>query len=69
MIIRDYHMAFWLSPDLSTQDPIIIQRALARGLIMVGAINKKPCYNLFITYSNLMCIEFYFEDITIQRSN
>ena len=35
MIIRDYHMAFWLSPDLSTQHPIISPRALARGLIMV----------------------------------
>lgn len=30
-----YHMAFWLSPDLSTQDPIISLTALAGRLIMV----------------------------------
>ena len=35
LIIRDYYMAFWLSPDLSTHDPIIIPRPLVRGLIMV----------------------------------
>ena len=35
MIIRDYLMAFWLSPEVSTRDPIISPRALARGLIMV----------------------------------
>ena len=35
VIIRDYLMAFWLSPEISTQDPIISPRALARGLIMV----------------------------------
>ena len=34
-IIRDYLMAFWLSPDVSTLDPIISPRALARRLIMV----------------------------------
>ena len=35
MLIRDYLMAFWLSPEVSTRDPIISPRALARGLIMV----------------------------------
>ena len=35
VIIRDYLMAFWLSPEVSTRDPIISPRALARGLIMV----------------------------------
>ena len=35
VILRDYLMAFWLSPEVSTWDPIISQRALARGLIMV----------------------------------
>ena len=34
-IIRDYLMAFRLSPEVSTRDPIISPRALARGLIMV----------------------------------
>ena len=34
-IFRDYLMAFWLSPEVSTRDPIISPRALARGLIMV----------------------------------
>ena len=34
-VIRDYLMAFWLSPEVSTRDPIISPRALARGLIMV----------------------------------
>ena len=35
LIIRDYLMAFWLSAEVSTRDPIISPRALARGLIMV----------------------------------
>ena len=35
LIFRDYLMAFWLSPEVSTRDPIISPRALARGLIMV----------------------------------
>ena len=34
-IIRDYHTEFWLSPEVSTEDPIISPRALAQGLIMV----------------------------------
>ena len=34
-IIRDYLMAFWLSLEVSTRDPIISPRALARELIMV----------------------------------
>ena len=37
MIIRDYLTA--LSPKVSTRDPIISLRALARGLMMV-----KVCY-------------------------
>ena len=28
VIIRDYLMAFWLSPEVSTRDPIISPRAL-----------------------------------------
>ena len=35
MIIRDYHMRFWLSPLVSSRDLIISSRALARGMIMV----------------------------------
>ena len=31
---------------------------------MKRAINKMPCYNVFITYSNVLCIEFCFEEIT-----
>ena len=52
MIFRDYLMAFLLSPEVSTRDPIISPRALAdgRGLIL-RAITKTPCYSLFITYS------------------
>ena len=34
IIIRQ-HMAFWLLPEISTRDPVIIPRALARGQIMV----------------------------------
>ena len=30
-----YLTAFWLSPEVSTRDPIISPRALAQGLIMV----------------------------------
>ena len=35
MIFRDYLMVFWLWPEVSTRDPIIIPRALALRLIMV----------------------------------
>ena len=35
VMVKDYLTAFWLSPSISTQDPIISPRALARGLIMV----------------------------------
>ena len=35
MIIRDYLMAFWISPEVSTRDPIISPRTdNGRGLIM-----------------------------------
>ena len=34
-VFRDYFMAFWLSPEVSTPDPITSLRALAGGLIMV----------------------------------
>ena len=34
-VFRDYLMAFWLSAKVSTRNPIISPRALARGLIMV----------------------------------
>ena len=34
-VIREYLMAFWISPEVSTRDPIISPRALSRGLIMV----------------------------------
>ena len=66
-IIRDYYMEFQLSLDLSTRGPIISPRASradnGRGLIK-RAINKMPCYNLFITYSNPLFIEFYLKEIT-----
>ena len=38
VIIRDYLMVSWLTPEVSTRDPIISQRALARGLIMVEGL-------------------------------
>ena len=50
-IFRDYHMGFWLSPEVLTRDSNISPRALARGLIL-KAMPKTSCYNLFITYSN-----------------
>ena len=48
----------WLSPAVSTRDPIIkpegvsSRAANGRGLIL-RAMTKVPCYNLFITYSKL----------------
>ena len=51
-IIRDYHTGFLLSPAVSTRDSIISSRAdNGRGLIL-RAMTKIPCYNLFITYSD-----------------
>ena len=47
-------MEFWLSPAVSIRDAIIGPKALARdgrGLIL-RAMAKTQCYNLFITYSN-----------------
>ena len=35
IIFRDYLMAFWLSPEVSTRDPIVSPRTSARGLIVV----------------------------------
>ena len=35
LIIRDYHTEFWLSPKISSRDPIISPTALVPGLIMV----------------------------------
>ena len=35
VILRVYLMVFWLSPEVSTRDPIISLRTIARGLIMV----------------------------------
>ena len=49
-VIRDYHKEVWLSPEESTQDPIISPRALA--LFDTEGDNQTPCYNLIITYSN-----------------
>ena len=63
-IIRDYHIAFWLSPDLSTRDSNSSSRVdNGRGLIK-RAINKMPCYYLFITYSNPLFIEYDLTEIT-----
>ena len=48
---------FWLSPAVSTRDPIIKPESVSsrddngRGSIL-RAMTKDPCYNLFITYSN-----------------
>ena len=41
-------MAFWLSPEVSTRDPIISPRALARGLIMVEVDNEGDNQNLML---------------------
>ena len=34
-VIRDFLRGFWLSPKVSTRDPIISLRALDKGQIMV----------------------------------
>ena len=63
-----YHMGFWLSPAVSTRDPVIRPKSFSsrvvngRGLIQ-GALTKTPCYDLFITYLNR-----YFEIIFIGNS-
>ena len=50
-------MGLWLSPAVQTRDPIIKPESVSsradngRGLIL-RAMTKVPCYNLFITYSN-----------------
>ena len=50
-------LGFWLSPAVSTRDPIIKPESVSsradngRGLIL-RAMTKDPFYNLFITYSN-----------------
>ena len=57
VVIRDYHMGFWLSPAVSTRDPIIRPESFrsrddnCQGSIL-RAMTKTPCYNLFITYLN-----------------
>ena len=49
-------LGLWLSPAVSTRDPIIKPESVSsradngRGLIL-RAMTKVPCYNLFITYS------------------
>ena len=49
-------LGLWLSPAVSTRDPIIKLESVSsradngRGLIL-RAMTKVPCYNLFITYS------------------
>ena len=59
LMFRDYHMRFWLSPEVSTQDPIIRLESFSpdnvRGM-MLSAMTKTPCYNMFITYSVLLFI-------------
>ena len=49
-------MDFWLSPAVSTRDPVINPESFSsrddngRGS-MLRAMNKMPCYNLFIAHS------------------
>ena len=49
-------LGLWLSPAVSTRDPIIKPDGVissadnGRGLLL-RAMTKVPCYNLFITYS------------------
>ena len=60
-------LGFWLSPAVSTRDPIIKPESVSsrsdngRGLIL-RAMTKVPCYNLFITYSNT-----YFRTILLKN--
>ena len=60
MIIRDYLTAFWLLPEVSTRDPIISLRALARGLIMVEG---KPCVIICLSHIPI----HYFNAIVVQK--
>ena len=59
-----------LSPAVSTRDPIIKPESISsradngRGLIL-RAMTKVPCYNLFITYSKT----FFFRIILIKNTN
>ena len=55
-VIRDYHTAFGYRPIY--QPELIMQRLKKR------AINKMPCYNLFITHSNPLFTEFYLKETT-----
>ena len=54
-IFRDYLMAFWLSPKVSTRDPIISPRAKALGLIMGSLVdtlgdNQNPIHFTISTH-------------------
>ena len=59
--------AFRLSPTVSTRDPIIKPKLSSRAdngrELILRAITKIPCYNLFVTYSKTL-----FRVILIQRS-
>ena len=46
-------MEVWLSPEVSTKDPMSFSSRAANGQgLILRAITKTLCYNLFIIYSN-----------------
>ena len=67
-------MGFWLSPAVSTRDPTIKPESFSsrvdngRRLILM-AMTKTPCYNLFITYSNPLFLDNSSTFIPKQRNS
>ena len=58
VIIRDYLMAFWLSPNYQPETSLSARElslsADNGGGLIRRAITKTPFFNLFITYSILL---------------
>ena len=58
-VMTDHNMGFWLLLAISTGDAIIKYESFSsradngRGLIL-RAMAKSSCFNLFITYSNML---------------
>ena len=59
VIVRDYLMAFWLSPKVSTRDPIISPRAFALALALEVKIWKNTS-SFFIYYNCFANIPGFF---------
>jgi hypothetical protein len=54
LLHREYYMALSVSHPVSTRDTNIIQRALARGMMLIrDVIRKEPYHIMFIIYLNM----------------